>query len=66
MIRCVICTWELRVVETSTSNDMHTGDPLSTSWSYGKPGHPDSSNIVCTRAVVEAGVPVSFVDTRGL
>jgi len=40
-----------------------TGDTLSTNWTYWKLGQPDVAGIICMRAYIAPGVPVSFVDT---
>ena len=50
---------------TSSGNftwEWRTGDTLSTSWAYWRPGEPSSTNAACMRVFVEPGVPVCFVD----
>ena len=42
--------------------EWRTGDPLSTNWTYWESGKPDGPRIVCMRARITPGVPVSFFD----
>ena len=67
------CTGRMYMGAKSSGNynwTWQTGDPLSTSWAYWEPGQPDSADIVCMRAIIMPGVPVTFLDqvcgNRGL